>query len=104
MGARKKKIPEHEFVLSLFRYWKIVLPVVLFAGLFYWYILRDLPSPARLSSKNLPQSTQIYDRNGILLYTIYNKKNQTFIPLTTIPKQVQEATIAIEDKDFYHHG
>ncbi|MDE2589189.1 MAG: transglycosylase domain-containing protein, partial [Patescibacteria group bacterium] len=104
MGNRKKKIPEHEFVLALLKYWKIVIPLVVFIGLFYWFILRDLPSPTRLSSKNLPQSTQLYDRNGILLYTIYNKKNQSFIPLSTIPKQVQEAAIAIEDKDFYHHG
>ncbi len=104
MPASKKKIPEHEFVVAMIRYWKFVVPIVLLCGLFYWFILRDLPSPARLSSKNLPQSTQIFDRNGILLYTIYNKKNQTFVPLTTIPKQVQEATIAIEDRDFYHHG
>jgi 1A family penicillin-binding protein len=104
MAVRKKKIPEHEFVLALFKYWKIVVPIVLLVGLFYWFILRDLPSPTKLSSKNLPQSTQIYDRNGILLYTIYNKKNQTFIPLSSLPKHVQEASIAIEDKDFYHHG
>ncbi|MDE2026559.1 MAG: transglycosylase domain-containing protein, partial [Patescibacteria group bacterium] len=69
-----------------------------------WYILRDLPSPIKLSSNNIPQSTQIFDRNGTLLYTIYNKKNQTFLSLDTIPKTVQEATIAIEDKDFYNHG
>src|SRR5258706_14788485 len=52
----------------------------------------------------MPQSTKIYDRNGALLYTIYTSRNQTFIPITTIPKTVQNATIAIEDKDFYHHG
>jgi len=71
---------------------------------FYYYILKDLPSPTVLTSNNLPQSTQIFDRNGKLLYTIYGKKNQTFVPLSSIPKQVQQATIAVEDKDFYKHG
>lgn len=86
--------------------WKLFcligLIVILFAG--FLYILKDLPSPTKLASGSLPQSTQILDRNGVLLYTIYTQKNQTFIPLSSIPKTVQQATIAIEDKDFYNHG
>ena len=35
---------------------------------------------------------------------MYGNRNQTFVPLSKIPKYMQEATIAIEDKDFYHHG
>jgi 1A family penicillin-binding protein len=76
----------------------------IFIGVFYYFILRDLPSPTRLASDSQPQSTKIYDRNDTLLYTIYNSKNQTFIPLKDIPKHIQQATIAIEDKDFYKHG
>lgn len=89
---------------TLIAYGRIVIPVLLLLGIFYYFILKDLPSPTRLASTSLPQSTQIYDRNGNLLYSIFEKKNQTFIPLTTIPKTVQQATIAIEDKDFYRHG
>lgn len=55
-------------------------------------------------SGNAPQSSQIFDRHGTLLYTIYASRNQTFVPLSIIPKNVQHATIAVEDKDFYHHG
>ncbi len=84
--------------------WKILIPILLVFIGFYWFILRDLPSPTKLSSTSIPQSTQIFDRNGKLLYTIYNNKNQTFLPLNAIPKTVQHATIAIEDKDFYKHG
>ena len=80
-----------------------LLFIILFiAGVVYF--LKDLPLPTKLSSPNNPQSTLIYDRNGKLLYNIYDKKNQTFIPLSTIPKYMQEATIAIEDKNFYQHG
>jgi len=80
----------------------IVLALLLVS--FYFLILRDLPLPTKLSSSTTPQSTLIYDRNGKLLYNIYDKKNQTFIPLSNIPKSMQEATIAIEDKGFYQHG
>lgn len=82
----------------------VILGFIIFAACLYWFLLRDLPSPTKLSSTSLPQSTQIYDRNNTLLYTIYANKNQTFIPLSTIPAYVQEATIAVEDKDFYSHG
>lgn len=77
---------------------------LLFISSFYYFILRDLPLPTKLSSTSNPQSTLIYDRNGKLLYNIYDKKNQIFIPLSSIPKYMQEATISIEDKSFYQHG
>ncbi len=95
------KIPKITFH---WRHWTFIIPLLILCGLFYYFILRDLPSPVKLASSSIPQSTQIFDRNGILLYTIYGQKNQTFLPLSKIPKISQEASIAIEDKDFYHHG
>ncbi|MGH2639384.1 MAG: transglycosylase domain-containing protein, partial [Rhabdochlamydiaceae bacterium] len=81
----------------------IILAAILL-GLFYLYVVRDLPSPTKLSNNTKSYSTQIYDRNGKLLYTFYGNRNQTFVPLTKIPKDMQDATIAIEDRSFYHHG
>src|SRR3990167_11411939 len=79
----------------------ISLAIIIFAGVLaiYFFILKDLPFPTRLNSSSVPQSTQIFDRNQKLLYTIYSAKNQNFLPLSQIPKHVQQATIAIEDKD-----
>lgn len=82
----------------------VIIGILIALFCLYWFLLRDLPSPTKLSSDTLPQSTQIYDRHQTLLYTIYANKNQTFIPLSQIPQYMQEATIAIEDKDFYRHG
>ena len=84
--------------------WKFLIVIVLLLVAFYFFILRDLPLPTKLSSSSIPQSTQIYDRNDKLLYSIYTNKNQNFIPLSKIPKYFQQATIATEDKDFYKHG
>src|SRR5258708_4375013 len=101
MPKGKKSLSRRIF---LRRYLSFIIPLVILVGLFYYYILRDLPSPTILSSNSYSQSTQIYDRNNTLLYTIYGNKNQTFIPLSGIPKTVQHATISVEDKDFYNHG
>ena len=95
-GFKIKRI-KRKRALALF-----ALVVLLFIS--YFYIFKDLPSPTRLSSSATPQSSQIYDRKGKLLYTIFSNENRTKIPLSEIPKSVQYATIASEDKDFYRHG
>jgi len=48
-------------------------------------------------------SSQIFDRNGQLLYEIYADQNRTPIKLADLPPYVKQATIAIEDKNFYRH-
>lgn len=74
------------------------------AGVVFWqFILKDLPAPNELKQKGLEVSTKIYDRNGILLYTVFKDQNRTPVSLDDIPKQVKLATIAIEDASFYSH-
>ncbi len=100
-----KKLPKKiKFGRLTWRKTVVIGILALFIFSFYFFILRDLPLPTKLSSTSTPQSTLIYDRNGKLLYNIYDKKNQSFIPISSIPKYMQEATIAIEDKSFYQHG
>ena len=66
-----------------------------------YFFLNSLPSPKQLANRQIPQTTKIYDRNGKLLYQIYANENRTLVPLSSIPKDLINATIAIEDKDFY---
>ncbi|QQG40780.1 MAG: transglycosylase domain-containing protein [Candidatus Levyibacteriota bacterium] len=75
----------------------------IFAPLLILIFIQDLPSPKTLVLGQIPQTTKIYDRNNTLLYQIYADQNRTVVSLADIPKQLQEATIAIEDKDFYKH-
>lgn len=71
----------------------------------YYFILMDLPTPYALKDyKAIPLSTHIYDRNGKLLYEVYKDENRTKIKLNSLPKYIGQATVAIEDKDFYKHG
>jgi penicillin-binding protein 1C len=66
--------------------------------------LDSLPNPKLLVRRDLEVSTKIFDRNGALLYEFYTDQNRTPIPFAEIPKYMKEATIAIEDRDFYHHS
>lgn len=66
-------------------------------------VLNDLPSPRTLEGNSYPISTQIFDRHGTLLYEIYADQHRTPVTLDAIPDHLEQATIAIEDKDFYSH-
>ncbi|NTV31155.1 PBP1A family penicillin-binding protein [candidate division WWE3 bacterium] len=67
------------------------------------YFSKDLPSPDRLSTRNVPQSTKIFSRDGVLLYEIFGDERRTLVELKDIPQTLRDAAIAVEDKDFYNH-
>lgn len=68
------------------------------------FLLKDLPSPRRLThSDNYSVSTQIFDRNGKLLYEIFADENRIPITIESLPTYVYQSSIAIEDKNFYTH-
>ncbi|MFA5933289.1 MAG: penicillin-binding protein [Microgenomates group bacterium] len=67
------------------------------------YFSTQVPSPEELTNRTIAQSTKIYDSKGELLYDIFQNQNRTSIKLSEIPDSVKQATIAIEDKDFYKH-
>lgn len=72
-------------------------------ALFVWYA-KDLPTPNKINSRISAQSTQIFDRNGKLLYEVHGDKNRILAEWDEIPQDLKDATVAIEDKDFYKHG
>lgn len=86
----------------------IFLTLALLAGfifsflVFAWYA-KDLPSPGKLSQVS-GYSTVFYDREGKVLYDMYKDKNRVPVKLSDISLSLKQATIAIEDKNFYKHG
>jgi 1A family penicillin-binding protein len=72
---------------------------------FAWFS-RDLPNPDQLIDREIAQTTTIYDRKGEhVLYELHGEEKRTLMELENIPEYVRQATIAIEDKNFYrHHG
>lgn len=76
----------------------IVLPFIALCVWLFW----GLPLPNQISDQDVV-STKIFDREGDLIYEIYSDKKRTPIKLEEIPDRVKQATISIEDKDFYKH-
>lgn len=71
---------------------------------FWFLILRDLPSPKTLTTRPQALTTRIFDRNGKLLFKFYKNENRSLVPLPEIPLSLRQATVAIEDKNFYSHS
>ncbi len=69
----------------------------------YAYFSASLPSPDRLAGNIGAQSTKIFDRNGDLLFEVFdpNGGRRTVVPIAKIPLVIKQATIATEDQSFY---
>lgn len=83
---------------------------------FLWFVLgisvallllapfRTLPSAEKVWSSPQAETSFIYDRTGAhVLYAIYGAEDRTILTHEEIPDIVRFATIATEDKNFYHH-
>ncbi|MGB9743432.1 MAG: transglycosylase domain-containing protein [Minisyncoccales bacterium] len=82
----------------------IFLLILSLSVVIFVYYAKDLPRPESFTERSLAQSTKIYDRTGqVLLYEIYGEEKRTYVPLEKIPLYLQQAIIAVEDKNFYHH-
>ncbi len=72
--------------------------------IFFLWLSYGLPDPNKLITREVPESTKIYDRSGeTILYEIHGDEKRTLVTLDKIPENVRNATIAIEDKNFYSH-
>ncbi len=99
-------LPKTKVVLKIHKIKPIkvaLLLIVLTITFLVFSFFRSLPSPKELTKRKIEVSTKIYDRNGILLYTIYKNKNRTPIKIEELPEFVKYATLAAEDAEFYQH-
>lgn len=77
---------------------------VLLAGLFA-YFRKDLPNLRDISGNNIGGSIRYYDKTGqVLLFEDYDAVKRVPVGENGISKAMKDATVAIEDRDFYKHG
>ncbi len=79
----------------------------LLAGMMMFFILllvyaKDMPQPGQVV-RQTGFSTKLFDRNGVPLQDLYTDENRIFVPIEQMPQHLKDATVAIEDKDFYSH-
>lgn len=81
----------------------IILAVIGIGGLFLYY-KKDLDE-IRLDEMNISETVNTYlDRNGIVLWKDTGNDNyRLIVDAEEIPQYMKDATIAIEDRNFYSH-
>ena len=80
--------------------------LLLALALYLTGVFISLPDPKEIASVlQAAESVQIYDRTGqVLLSEAAGDKQRSILPGDQIPDHVRQATLAIEDADFYKHG
>jgi penicillin-binding protein 1A len=63
---------------------------------------RSLPSVTALEKLEPLQGTKIYDENDELVTELHVER-RIFVPLERVPRSLQDAVIATEDRRFYYH-
>lgn len=82
----------------------IIVGFFMTVGLFA-YFRKDLPRIKDISGNKLGGSITYYDRTGqTVLWQDYDAVKRIPVEDKDISKYVKQATVAIEDKDYYKHG
>ena len=68
------------------------------------YVNSTLPNLDELATRDVAESSKLYSRDGTLLYEFHGEFNRTSVDLDRISPYLKNATLAVEDKDFYNHG
>jgi len=79
-------------IIGIFLVSFVVFPIIAF----------NLPSPEKIVRRE-GFSTKILDRNGEVLYDIFENQRRTPVDFDEVPTYLKQATIAVEDKNFYKH-
>lgn len=107
-GTNKKKERKYRKKLKRILYiFLLFLVVAFFVGLigvltYVQSLTEDLPSPDKpFGPKN--SASEIYDRNGKLLYRVFADQNADPVNIKEVPELLKWAFLAAEDVDFYSH-
>jgi len=79
--------------------------ILLTGMMLMWLSSIRIPDFHYFENRRVENSTKIYDRTGeILLYDIHQDTKRTDIPGDAMGINIKNATVAIEDSEFYNHG
>ncbi len=99
--------PVSRSIVSLFSWllslgFTLVIIACAIGVLLFHHYSKDLPDYSQLSRYEPPNTTRLYAADGKLLAE-YAMEKRVFVPLKAVPKQIIQAFLAAEDKNFYAH-
>ena len=102
----KRFIKKHQHTIKALVILAISAFLILGALILFWISTFKVPTTESIQERIVTESTKIYDRTGqILLYDTGGNVRRSTVPIENISRYIKNATIAIEDKNFYqHHG
>lgn len=78
--------------------------ILVSAVVLIWISTLEIPDLSAFEERRVLQSTKIYDRTGeVLLYDLHQDVRRTIIPFEEMSRYIKNATVAIEDDQFYNH-
>ncbi len=86
------------WVLIVFLMFAIVI-----SSLAYKWVGNAIGNTSNFISDDYAESNLIYDRNGKQLYELFAEKSRISVGISDIPGNLKNATLAIEDANFYQH-
>jgi penicillin-binding protein 1A len=101
---RRTSRKKNPFLVTLFVVGAILSLGVLAGGLWLLSVYNSAPSLASLRPITKGTISKIYAADGSLLGVIHSDKIRQPISSASIPQDLKDATVAIEDRRFYHHG
>ncbi|MEK7504944.1 MAG: PBP1A family penicillin-binding protein, partial [Patescibacteria group bacterium] len=82
----------------------VALGLVIGGSGLLWLATLDIPDFGSFDERLIAQSTKIYDRTGkILLYNVQDEVRRHIVSSENISRHIKNATVAIEDDQFYEH-
>ncbi len=96
-----KKMVILTYLASFALFCVIAGTLVVFAAFVFYS--RDLPDPDQLLERSDELSTKLFDRNGKPIFEVYGEKNRVLIKYEDVSPHLVNATLAVEDANFYTH-
>lgn len=81
----------------------LIIASVIFFAIFIAVLSIGLPDVRDIDKLSVAQSTTIYDREGNILYVKHGDENRKYVPYDQISKHLVDATVSIEDSEFWTH-
>lgn len=99
MGKRRSVFSKIVLVLFLTG----LTGLIIGAAAFMHYIFSGLPPVYEMEEYTPSLTTKVFDRNNILIHE-FSIEKRSMVPLEEIPVDLQNAVVAMEDRNFFSHA
>ena len=100
---KKKKNGDNSFYKVIINSFLISLSVLFLIVSYLFILSRDLPSLEELQKFNPEQVTKILSSDGVVIKKLFTHKRD-MIDISSIPLNLRNALLCMEDRSFYEHN